>query len=204
MGRSANAYAVLREGKAILIDAGFSDLIPATDELSKTHSVEGIILTHRHVAAQADALKQFGERYSLVLYMHPSDANHPQGKMTGLHYENPLAHPALEALNIHVIPFAGHTEGHIALYLEDHGGVLLTGDAAMGPTFKAHEQGFRSFVRPPYDFNVDDTALRQNWLEFGQPIRTLAPYHGGLAVDEPLAELISPLVRTDVTPSLAH
>ena len=56
--------------------------------------------------------------------------------------------------------FPGHTEGHIVNYWDQHGGVLFTGDAAMGTTIEQDQNGTEHFVRPPIRMTVNDDALR--------------------------------------------
>lgn len=200
-GRSANCYAVVGEEASILIDGGFGDLLPAAAQLrAQGTPPTAIVLTHRHVAAQGDAFAAFVQDYRTTLFLHPLDARHPQARQTGLTFHDPVHNELLRSAGLEVIYFPGHTEGHVMVYLADHGGVLLTGDCAMGPRFDEDARG-RTLVRPPVELTVDDVQLRQGWETFHRSLSTIGPYHGGLYVDQgrQLGPVMAPLRRPEPT-----
>jgi len=200
-GRSANCYAVVREDHSVLVDGGFSDLLAAADALqSKGTPPKTILLTHRHVAAQGDAFDIFIREFGATIFLHPLDAHHPQARRTGLAFADPMTSELLRSSDIEILFFPGHTEGHIMVYLAAHGGVLLTGDCAMGPRFDGDVYGTR-LVRPPINLMVDDAQLRHGWETFKRPLATVGPYHGGLFVDQgdAMGEVMAPLTRLEPT-----
>ncbi|KAK9804865.1 hypothetical protein WJX72_009023 [[Myrmecia] bisecta] len=85
--------------------------------------------------------------------------------------------------NLEVSHFPGHTEGHVMIYLKDHGGVVITGDCAVGSTLPQEEKGIESITRPPPKFNFNDELLRTNWANFDTPIQGFAAYHGQIFRD---------------------
>ena len=206
-GRSANCYALLGEAQSVLIDGGFADLLPAARTLAdRGYPPAAILLTHRHVAAQGDAFGTFVRQFRTTLLLHPTEAQHPQARQTGLTFEDPMTPNILQHLgigNAEVLFFPGHTEGHIMIYRRAHGGVLLTGDCAVGPRFDRKDDN-PVLVRPPLPLMVDDAQLRRNWETFDRPIATVGPYHGGLFVDQAgaMREVMAPLKQEQATHKL--
>lgn len=184
-GVATNAYAVLARGAALLVDAGFADVRPMIAVLAADGFVpSALVLTHRHVVAQSDALGAVATEYGIPLLLSPRDAAHPQARAGGLHFEDPVGHPRLEAVGVQALPFPGHTPGHVVLYAPDGGGVLLAGDCAMGATRAEAAAGVRGLVRPPVMLTVDDGALQRSWRTFDRPLATVCPFHGEPLVDD--------------------
>ena len=209
-GRSANCYALLGEAQSVLVDGGFADLLPAARDLAdRGYPPTAILLTHRHVAAQGDAFGTFVRQFRTTLLLHPVEAQHPQARQTGHRFEDPMTPDILQHFGLgdaEVLFFPGHTEGHIMVYRRSHGGVLLTGDCAMGPRFDRAQDADEGavLVRPPLQLMVDDEQLRRNWEAFDRPVATVGPYHGGLFVDQAdtMAEVMVPLKQERATHSL--
>jgi glyoxylase-like metal-dependent hydrolase (beta-lactamase superfamily II) len=186
-GMAANAYALLHAGGAVLVDAPFADLLPALTALADAgHPPAALVLTHRHVAAQADALADVARAWGgIPVYLHPADAAHPQGataaRRWGVRFADPLAEPALanaRAWDAEALAFPGHTAGHVVLYRRAAGGVLVAGDAAMGSSVAEAAAGRTGAVRPPVTLSEDDDAIRRAWARFDRPLAVVAPYHG--------------------------
>jgi glyoxylase-like metal-dependent hydrolase (beta-lactamase superfamily II) len=199
---STNAYAVLRPGRSLLIDANFSGLMPFARQLADRGFVPAaLVLSHRHVAGTGDAVRALATEYKMPVFMHPTDARHPQAATPRVRYENPMGHALLSEFGLEVIHFPGHTSGHIALYQGANGGVLFTGDGAMGPTAVQSGSGVEHLVRPPADLSTDDMQLREQWLSFSRPLTTVLPYHGTGYVDRgsDLARIMAPLTREQPT-----
>jgi glyoxylase-like metal-dependent hydrolase (beta-lactamase superfamily II) len=117
-------------------------------------------------------------------------------------YENPVGHPLMSAFGAEVVHLPGHTAGSIGLYL--HGGTLLSGDAAMGPTAVQTENGVEYLIRPPVMMNVNDAELRAQWLGFRRPLTSVLPYHGTGYLDRApnLPTIMAPLTRMEPTMGL--
>jgi glyoxylase-like metal-dependent hydrolase (beta-lactamase superfamily II) len=96
-------------------------------------------------------------------------------------FADPLAAPTLAvggAWDAAALAFPGHTAGHVVLYRAAAGGVLVAGDAAMGPSVAEAAAGRTGAVRPPVALSEDDGAIRRAWDRFDRPLAVIAPYHG--------------------------
>ena len=195
-GLSTNAYAVLGPRGAVLVDAAFADTVPDA-ALVATWGVPlvALVLTHRHLVPQAHDLDGIARRLDIPVFLHPADAAHPQAGR-GRAYHDPTDSAVLAAAGVEVVPFPGHTAGHVALYLAAEGGALLAGDAAMSIADPDAPPDGRTLVRPPAAFNVDDGQLRAGWMAFARPLATVAPLHGMPLVQRPDAVAAA---RADLT-----
>jgi len=203
---STNTYAVLRHGRAILLDTNFSPLLPFVRELAaRGFTPAALVISHRHVAGTGDAVRTLAKEFKVPVLMHPQDVGHPQAMVTQVPYENPIDHPLLAEFGLEAIHFPGHTSGHIALYSADTGGLLLTGDAAMGTTAGQAAAGIERLIRPPAGLSTDDAELRKRWLSFNRPVATVLPYHGTGYVDRAadIARIMAPLTREQPTTGFA-
>jgi glyoxylase-like metal-dependent hydrolase (beta-lactamase superfamily II) len=176
VGLSTNTYALVAPGRSLLFDVTFSELTPFVRELHDRGFVPaGLVLSHGHVVGNSNTVRALAREYDIPVFMHPLDARQA---MISVDYENPIGHPLLADFGLEALHFPGHTAGHIVLYGAENGGLLLVGDAAMGPTAGQTEAGVEQLVRPPLGTNVDDEQLRQGWLAFTRPVATVLPYHG--------------------------
>ena len=204
-GRANNSYAVLSGGEAVYVDAPYREILPLVERVSgEGHAPSALVLTHRHVAAQADALEVFQQEYGVPVFLHPIDARHPQAAITGFTFEDPTGSELLARFDLEVRLFPGHTEGHVIVRWNRHGGVLLTGDATMGTSAGEYEDGIERLVRPPIAFNVDDEGIRRQWIEFderNESITGVAPFHGNAFIDREgsIREIMRPLQRPEPT-----
>ena len=205
VGMSNNSYAVLSDGGAVYVDAPFEKLLPLVRQIAEEgYYPAALLLTHRHVAAQAEMLGAFEQEFGVPLFLHPVDARHPQAARTGFAFEDPTGSELLGRFGLDVRLFPGHTEGHVLVYWERHGGIVLTGDAAMGTTAEQDRDGLERLIRPPFNFNVDDEQIRRQWEEFDRPLSGAAPYHGTIYVDrgDTIREILRPLSRSEPTRGL--
>jgi glyoxylase-like metal-dependent hydrolase (beta-lactamase superfamily II) len=203
---STNTYAVLRNGRALLIDTNFSPLMPFVRELAtRGFTPAALVISHRHVAGTGDAVRALANEFKMPVLMHPWDAGHPQATVTKVPYEDPINHPLLAEFGLEAIHFPGHTSGHIALYSAEKGGLLFTGDAAMGTTADQAGAGIERLIRPPAGLSTDDAELRKQWLSFTRPVATVLPYHGTGYVDRgaDIARIMAPLTREQPTTGFA-
>jgi hypothetical protein len=201
-GMSTNAYAVLSDEGAVYIDAAVESLLPLIRQVADDgYEPAALLLTHRHVASDGDILETFKQEFDVPIFLHPKDAQHSQAA-SGIDFRDPTESDLLAAFDIDVQLFSGHTEGHVLIRWHRHGGVLFTGDAAMGPTVQQDENGTERYVRPPFSFSVDDEAIRRGWTDFdvGQ-LSGVAPYHGMVYLDrsDSIHELMRPLQRSEPT-----
>ena len=136
------------------------------------------------------------------MLLHPTDAGHEQAMDSSIQFENPVGHPILGEFGFEALLFPGQTAGPIILHTTKHGGVLLTGDSAMGTTANQAKAGLEHLVRPPIETSVDDAKLREQWLVFDRPVATVLPFHGTGYIDRhanDIASIMRPLVRLEPT-----
>ena len=189
-GLSTNTFAVLKNGRALLVDVSFSLLVPFVRELSaKGFKPAGLLVTHRHVAGTGDSLRAIADEFKIPVLLHPIDAQHPQARVANVSFENPMTHPLLAEFGWEPILFPGHTEGHIMLYEAADGGTLITGDAAMGTSSGRAKAGVEKVIRPPMQLSTDDDELREHWLSFKRPVASILPYHGTGYLDRSAADM---------------
>ena len=200
---STNTYALLNAGRMLLLDTNVSTLLPFVRQLSDNgYSPSALVLSHRHVVGLGDAIGDLSTEFKIPVLLHPIDAGHQQALVSGIQFENPVGHPILEEFGFEALPFPGQTTGSIVLYTAKHGGVLLTGDSAMGTTPDQAKAGLQRLVRPPIETSVDDAELREQWLAFDRPVATVLPFHGTGYIDRQavdLASIMCPLVRPEPT-----
>ena len=202
-GMYTNSYAVLSDGKAVFVDAPFEELLPFIRQIAKDYTPAALLLTHRHIA-HAEMLKVFEQEFGVPIFLHPIDAHHPQAaqaRQAGITFQDPTKSDLFAPFDLEVQPFPGHTEESILAYWNRHGGVLLTGDAAMGPTVAQADEGMERLIRAPGAFNVDDAGVRRLWETFDKPVAGVAPFHGTVYVDrkDDIGKLMEPLTRPEPT-----
>ena len=200
---STITYALLGASRMLLVDTNVSSLLPFVRQLSDDgYSPGALVLSHRHVVGLGDAIGDISTEFKIPVLLHPIDASHQQALASGIQFENPVGHPVLGEFGFEAGPFHGQTAGSIVLYSTKHGGLLLTGDSAMGTTTDQAKAGLERLVRPPIETSVDDAELRRQWLAFHRSVVTVLPFHGNGYVDRPAADLASimrPLVRSEPT-----
>jgi glyoxylase-like metal-dependent hydrolase (beta-lactamase superfamily II) len=200
---STNTCALLNAGRMLLVDTTVSSLLSFVRQLSdEDYSPAALVLSHRHVVGLGDAIDELSTEFKIPVLLHPNDAAHQQALASGIEFENPVGHPVLSEFGFDALLFPGQTAGSIMLYSRSNGGLLLTGDSAMGTSADQAKTGLERLVRPPIETSVDDAELRRQWLVFDRPVATVLPFHGTGYVDRPPAELASimqPLVRPEPT-----
>jgi glyoxylase-like metal-dependent hydrolase (beta-lactamase superfamily II) len=200
---STNTYALLNEGRMLLMDVNVSTLLPFVRQLSDDgFSPAALVISHRHVVGLGDALDNVASEFKIPLLLHPIDAKHRQALAAGVKFENPIGHPVLREFGFEALLFPGQTAGSLMLYSPKRGGILLTGDSASGTSSDQARAGLERLIRPPIDTSVDDAELRRQWIAFDRPVATVLPYHGTGYIDRPPTELVSimqPLMRSEPT-----
>ncbi|MGA8485107.1 MAG: MBL fold metallo-hydrolase [Nitrososphaeraceae archaeon] len=200
---STNTYALLNAGRMLLLDTNVSSLVPFLRQLSDDgYSPAALVLSHRHVVGLGDAIGDLSSEFKIPVLLHPIDARHQQALDSGIQFENPVGHPILDEFGFEALLFPGQTAGSIILHTTKHGGVLLTGDSAMGTTSNQSKAGSERLVRPPIETSVDDTGLREQWLAFDRLVATVLPFHGTGYIDRQandIASIMRPLVRPEPT-----
>ncbi len=200
-GMSTNSYALLTEGKALIVDAAFEYLLPSIQAIAEGgYPPAALLLSHRHLAGNGDLFRAFKEEFDAPIFLHPLDVGHPQASGAGVRFQDPTESPLFAQFGVEVLHFPGQTEGSVMLYRQ-RDGLLLSGDSAMGTTGPQAAEGMERLIRPPVFTSVDDEGLRQNWLGFERAVSHLGPLHGSVYVDraEEIREVMRPLVRDEPT-----
>ncbi|MGH9982382.1 MAG: universal stress protein [Nitrososphaeraceae archaeon] len=122
--------------------------------------------------------RDISTEFKIPVSFHPIDAGHQQALVSGIQFENPVGHPVLSEFGFDVLLFPGQTAGSIMLYPTNNGGLLLTGDSAMGTTADQAKAGMERLVRPSIETSLDDAELRRQWQFFNRPVATVLPFHG--------------------------
>lgn len=202
-GFATNGYAVIGNGYSVLVDAVYADCMPGILALNGAgHKPVALVITHRHVIGQAETLVQLVLDHHIPVFLHPCDASHKEARRwTGMQFEDPTNNSLLAGCGLEVMHMPGHTEGHIMLYSSASGGMVITGDCAVGPTANQAQNGEWPVVRPPVFFSDDDAELRRGWQLFSRRITTLAPYRGAPLVNKPaeIGEALMSLRRAETT-----
>jgi len=200
-GMATNTFIIINSGKALIMDASNYYLSgPIKQVIGSELEVAGFIYSHSHVVANGNYIPAFKKEFDVPFFLHPKD----QVYFNGFEFTDPVNHPLLNDFNIEVLHFPGHTPGHIMLYNSENGGLLLTGDAAMGPTDEQTNNGIERLIRVPARLSYDDELIRQNWLHFNKQVAHVAPYHGSIYINKQasLAQIMSSLTRVEITQGL--
>jgi hypothetical protein len=107
-----------------------------------------------------DAIGDISTEFKIPVLLHPIDASHHQVLASGIQFENPVGHPVLGEFGFEAVLFHGQSASSIVLYSTKHGGLLLTGDSAMGTTTDQAKAGLERLVRPPIETSVDDGVTK--------------------------------------------
>jgi len=200
-GLATNTFILINNGKALIMDASSDYLFdPIKEVIGAELEVAGFIYSHSHVVANGNYISAFKQEFNAPFFLHPTD----QAYFRGFEFLNPVNHPVINDFNIEIIHFPGHTPGHIMLYNPANAGLLLAGDAAMGPTDEQTQNGMERLIRVPARLSYDDELIRQNWLAFDKPVSHVAPYHGTIYINkqETLPQIMKPLTRVEITHGL--
>ena len=200
--RYGNMYIIVNETKKelFLIDAVRNESIFPVDKFRESgFRVKGIFITHKHIVEQAyGKLDKIAEDFDdAPIFMDTKDA----GEFSEFVHSPYEKHDALSASKISVIAMPGHTEGSICIYHPANGGMVFTGDAAVGSPF---EEDDYYFERPPNN-DKKDQQLRQRWEKFNVPVKHILPLHGKPEFnlsEERLNEILENLRKNEKTQSL--
>ena len=202
-GRPPAGYAVLGDKGVALIDGVLGVHVDTLDRLARAGRPATVcVVSHKHVAALADAkavrhLAEAGCRFVLHRADRTDEAN-DLADASGFTWASPAdAAAELSAAGVEVVPSRGHTIGHLSLYKAD-GGILLSGDAAVGDG-PQDPPGTRRLVGPPAEMCEDEPAARAFWRDFDRPLSAVCPLHGTIYTDaEPdFPDLLAMLRRGD-------
>jgi glyoxylase-like metal-dependent hydrolase (beta-lactamase superfamily II) len=205
-GYIAQAYALLTADKVVLVDAAYDRHRSIIDELVRGgRTVAAVVITHHHVLGEG-AILRWLHAIGAPILLHPLDVEQGLVKVPGTRFDDPTKAPGLADLGLDVTHFPGHTPGHVLLYWRAHGGVVITGDSAMGPNHDERRAGLTIARRPPPSFNEDNTRLRANWAAFDRPAANLLPLHGHPIVDqaEQMPAILASLRKPEPTPEFVH
>jgi glyoxylase-like metal-dependent hydrolase (beta-lactamase superfamily II) len=204
-GYSTNGYILFQGDRALLIDLVSDYHFPIVAKLREGGKRPvAVVLTHRHLLNEDSAPQLFERELGVRLFLHPLDAADQGGAGAGgLRYEDPTASALLSDFGVEASLFAGHTPGHVLLVWSAHGGVVFSGDCAVGSTAEDLRASITTLRRPPPDLNDDDDLLRRNWGRWDRRVATFLPLHGeGIVGDvDAVAANVAVLGRDEPTPA---
>lgn len=173
------SYVIVRGSTSVLVDVFHPEHI---DLLAAFPPPSILVLTHRHTRALE---AEYEARFGLKVYLHPEDAEAPrQGPAadtpSASRYHDPIDDPTLRDLGFRCIHAPGHTPGFTFIVWEEHGGVLLSGDAVLGPRL----DNPTGLEWPPLETSDDDDQLRASVRALARPrVRHVLPLHGDPLLD---------------------
>ena len=181
--RPFNAYALVFGDRCVLFDAPHLHCAPGVRKLVDGGVTPvGCLLSHADLTA-GDGFDALRDDFGMTFMLHPADQKDPRAERMGIDWRDPAG--ALADLPVEVIHWPGHSPGSVMLYTPEHGGVLLTGDAAVGPG-PMQPDGTPPLVRPKVASEEGDRGQLDRWRAFHRdPLGTLAPLHGDLYIDHP-------------------
>ena len=181
--RPFNSYALVFGDRCVLLDAPVLDALPGIRRLMERGvSPVGCLLSHADLA-DADGFDAIRDEFDLPFMLHHDDRDDPRAERLGIDWQDPAE--GLVDLPVEVIHWPGHSPGSVMLYTPGHGGVLLTGDAAVAPG-PMQPEDTPPLVRPRLDAEEQDRQQLDRWRSFSRdPLTTLAPLHGNIYVDHP-------------------
>jgi glyoxylase-like metal-dependent hydrolase (beta-lactamase superfamily II) len=201
---ATQGYILLAGQGALLIDTVSTMHLPVLRGLLRAgKQLVGLLLTHFNVVPRGDTLQKLEQEFGLPIFLHPLDAAQPQAMAAQVRYHDPTGGERFDALGVEVTLFPGHSPGSVVVYWRAHGGVLFTGDAAVGPRRSERLLGSSVLVRPPPSLSWDDSALRRRWEEEeARPLATVLPLHGETIVGRAaeLPAIMAPLRAVEPTP----
>lgn len=200
---TARGYILLIGDDAVLFDTASPTHLPALRSLrERGRRLSALVLSHFHLIPDDGELARFARELDVPIFLHPIEADHPRAREAGVTFQDPTRSAALLALGVEVTHFPGHTAGSIVLTWGAHGGVLFTGDAALGPRSRDHRAGLDLVIRPPLSLNEDDAELRRSWAGYQRPLNGVVALHGEAILDRSrdLPALMAPLRRLEATP----
>lgn len=174
--RFGNTYAVRHTNRKeiILIDAVRPENKEALQGfLSKGYTISAILLTHGDLLAQAYAsMEQIKKDVGgAPIFIHPLDM-HSQSKSLK---DITAKHQVFKHFDLDVFHFPGHSGGSVVIRSGINGGMIFTGDSAIGSPY---EQDDYSFVRPVIQEHTKDFALAEAWKGFAADFEHFLPQHG--------------------------
>ncbi|KAL9649956.1 hypothetical protein ABK040_014994 [Willaertia magna] len=193
MGASVQGYGiVIDKRKLVLIDVWHTSALPHLRKLSEEENLTPIalIITHRHFIN--DQQQNLVKQLEIPTFLHPKD----QSSFPQFFFEDPEKNKLIRELGLQIIPFPGHTAGHILIYYDKHGGLLFTGDSAVGAVTNKQLLSLDNVVNdrsnsssnsedlncchlPPEQFTDDMKTLKENWRGKTLPhFENILPSHG--------------------------
>ena len=175
--RPLNSWAILREGRSILLDAPVSWAMEGIAALAAAgHPPAAHVLSHRDIAGSGDAFDAFADAYDAPFLMHPEDQAEDAPRKLSVPLNDPMASDVLRDAGIETIHIPGHSPGSIMLYSAEAGGILLTGDAAVGPGPEQSDRTPR--LERPKGADADRRFLRIWHDVAARPLAAVLPLHG--------------------------
>lgn len=155
----------------LLIDAVRPESKNALNDFMATgYSIDSVLLTHSDLIGQAyGSLDEISTNLGgTSIYIHPNDIKSRWEDARDIM----SAASQFSDYKIEVHHFPGHTPGSSIIYSGLNGGMVFSGDSAVGSNYEKEEY---YFDRPP---NKADDGLRECWSNFEKDFQHFLPLHG--------------------------
>ncbi|KAK9807816.1 hypothetical protein WJX72_010152 [[Myrmecia] bisecta] len=185
-GITTQGYLVTsRDGTSVLgIDTVPASVVDAVEQQCSAggKTLKGVFITHRHVMQSAKRpeglhaqtrFRKYVRDNDVAVLVHDADAARLANEVEAqvpedlrLTFQEPSGHPLLKDFDMQVVAeLHGHTEGGTLLLWKANGGIIFTGDCAMG----AKTAEAVKLTRPPNFTSVSDDQLKQEWADVTLP-----------------------------------
>ena len=174
--RYGNSYMIrhINRKEILLIDVVHESSKNTIDELiSDGYDIQALLLTHGDLIDQAYTnMSQLSrDLNSAPIFAHPLDSKKSSADIKDIMKSNAI----FEKFSLEVYHAPGHTGGSVLLYTPINGGMLFTGDSAVGSPYD-NEKFY--FERPPIEETSMDSGLAASWKFFRKPFKHILPLHG--------------------------
>lgn len=174
--RVGNSYILrhINRKEVLLIDVVHETSKNTVDDLiSDGYDIQGLLLTHSDLIDQAytNMAQLSKDLNSAPIFAHPLDSKKSSADIKDIMKKNDV----FEKFSINIYHTPGHTGGSVLIYSDINGGMLFTGDSAVGSPYDVEKSYFE---RPPIADESTDMGLAGSWRFFRQPFKHILPLHG--------------------------
>lgn len=174
--RFGNTYAIRHTNRTeiVLIDAVLPENKKALQGfLKKGYKISAVLLTSGEVLEKSYApIEQIKKDLKgAPVFIHPLDMQGQEKELKDITSKPQV----FKHFDISIYPFPGGTGGSVLIRSGLNGGMLFTGDSAIGSPY---EDDSYSFERPSLNDETEDFGLAESWKNFEDDFEHFLPRHG--------------------------
>lgn len=199
--RPMNSFAILRDDHSVLVDAAFSWTVEGIRKLvADGRPPRALVLSHGDVVGSADALGDIAAEFGIPVMLHPLDAARDEASATGIEFVDPIHSDLLDASNVVRMHVPGHTPGSTMLWIEDEGGILFTGDCAVGLGPEQGAPDAEPTLQRPTMSDERRVEFVQSWHRAvaSHPVAAILPLHGQCLLQADVGEAVFATLQANV------